>query len=105
MMACPGGLAGVVGVKPPGPVSASWWPRREFRCRGGVPPPTPRPPRRDPDGRPPPAPPEVTPPPPEVDELPTGWRAVVPDLRPLRHADYRRLILGQSVSFLGSMVT
>ncbi|HEV8624672.1 MAG TPA: MFS transporter [Acidimicrobiia bacterium] len=59
----------------------------------------------EPDERLAPAPPEVTPPPPEVDELPTGWRAVVPDLRPLRHADYRRLILGQSVSFLGSMVT
>jgi len=37
--------------------------------------------------------------------MPTGWRAVVPDMRPLRHADYRRLVLGQSVSFLGSMVT
>src|SRR5919108_2778347 len=59
----------------------------------------------EPDERLAPAPPEVTPPPPEVDELPTGWRAVVPDLRPLRHADYRRLVLGQSVSFLGSMVT
>jgi MFS family permease len=59
----------------------------------------------EPDERLAPAPPEVTPPPPEVDELPTGWRAVAPDLRPLRHADYRRLILGQSVSFLGSMVT
>src|SRR2546423_270459 len=47
----------------------------------------------EPDERLAPAPPEVTPPPPEVDELPTGWRAVVPDLRPLRHADYRRLIL------------
>src|ERR671931_292178 len=58
----------------------------------------------EPDERLAPAPPEVTPPPPEVD-LPTGWRAVVPDLRPLRHADYRRLVLGQSVSFLGSMVT
>jgi len=59
----------------------------------------------EPDERLAPAPPEVTPPPPEVDELPTGWRAVVPDLRPLRHADYRRLVVGQSVSFLGSMVT
>jgi MFS family permease len=59
----------------------------------------------EPDERLAPAPPEVTPPPPGVDELPTGWRALVPDLRPLRHADYRRLVLGQSVSFLGSMVT
>ena len=59
----------------------------------------------EPDERLAPAPPEVTPPPPEFDELPAGWRAVVPDLRPLRHADYRRLIFGQSVSFLGSMVT
>jgi MFS family permease len=60
----------------------------------------------EPDERLAPAPPEVTPPPPELDaDLPTGWRAVVPDLRPLRHADYRRLVLGQSVSFLGSMVT
>jgi MFS family permease len=59
----------------------------------------------EPDERLAPAPPEVTPPPPEAGELPTGWRAVVPDLRPLRHADYRRLVVGQSVSFLGSMVT
>ena len=59
----------------------------------------------EPDERLAPAPPEVTPPPPEADGMPTGWRAVVPDMRPLRHADYRRLVLGQSVSFLGSMVT
>ena len=43
---------------------------------------------------------------PEAEGLPTGWRAVVPDLRPLRrHRDYRLLTLGQSVSFFGSMVT
>jgi MFS family permease len=45
-------------------------------------------------------------PPPQAEGLPSGWRAVVPDLRPLRrHRDYRLLELGQSVSFLGSMVT
>src|ERR1700752_4309212 len=59
----------------------------------------------EPDERLAPAPPEVTPPPPEAGGLPTGWRAVVPDLRPLRHRDYRLLVVGQSVSFLGSMVT
>ena len=59
----------------------------------------------DPDERLAPAPPEVTPPSPEAGELPTGWRAVMPDLRPLRHRDYRLLVVGQSVSFLGSMVT
>jgi len=61
----------------------------------------------EPDERLAPAPPEVTPPPvTEGEGLPSGWRAVVPDLRPLRrHPDYRRLTLGQSVSFLGSMVT
>ena len=59
----------------------------------------------EPDERLAPAPPEV-PPPPEAEGLPSGWRAVVPDLRPLRrHRDYRLLTLGQSVSFLGSMVT
>ncbi|MCA1843998.1 MAG: MFS transporter, partial [Actinobacteria bacterium] len=59
----------------------------------------------EPDERLSPAPPEVTPPPPDASELPAGWRAVVPDLRPLRHRDYRLLVVGQSVSFLGSMVT
>src|SRR5437763_65397 len=61
----------------------------------------------EPDERLAPAPPETTPPPPpEAEGLPSGWRAVVPDLRPLRrHRDYRLLTLGQSVSFLGSMVT
>jgi MFS family permease len=58
-----------------------------------------------PDERLAPAPPETTPPPPEAGDLPTGWRAVVPDLRPLRHRDYRLLVVGQSVSMLGSMVT
>src|SRR5258707_14925996 len=59
----------------------------------------------EPDERLAPAPPEVTPPP-QSEGLPSGWRAVVPDLRPLRrHRDYRLLELGQSVSFLGSMVT
>ena len=61
----------------------------------------------EPDERLAPAPPETTPPPPaEAEGLPSGWRAVMPDLRPLRrHRDYRLLTLGQSVSFLGSMVT
>src|SRR5882724_2043323 len=59
----------------------------------------------EPDERLAPAPPEVTPPP-QSEGLPSGWRAIVPDLRPLRrHRDYRLLELGQSVSFLGSMVT
>ncbi|HTC81860.1 MAG TPA: MFS transporter, partial [Acidimicrobiia bacterium] len=59
----------------------------------------------EPDERLAPAPPEVTPAP-EAEGLPSGWRAVVPDLRPLRrHRDYRLLTLGQSVSLLGSMVT
>src|SRR5882762_4379960 len=59
----------------------------------------------EPDERLAPAPPEVAPPP-QAEGLPSGWRAVVPDLRPLRrHRDYRLLELGQSVSFLGSMVT
>jgi MFS family permease len=59
----------------------------------------------EPDERLAPAPPEVSPAP-EAEGLPSGWRAVVPDLRPLRrHGDYRLLTLGQSVSFLGSMVT
>src|SRR5256714_13216683 len=58
-----------------------------------------------PDERLAPAPPEVTPAP-DAEGLPSGWRAIVPDLRPLRrHRDYRLLTLGQSVSFLGSMVT
>ena len=61
----------------------------------------------EPDERLAPAPPETTPPAPaEGEGLPSGWRAVMPDLRPLRrHRDYRLLTLGQSVSFLGSMVT
>ena len=61
----------------------------------------------EPDERLSPAPPEPTPPlPAEVEGLPTGWRAVAPDLRPLRrHRDYRLLTVGQSVSFFGSMVT
>ena len=43
---------------------------------------------------------------PEAEGLPSGWRAVVPDLRPLRrHRDYRLPDVGQSVSFFGSMVT
>src|SRR5437899_6084798 len=59
----------------------------------------------EPDERLAPAPAEVTPAP-EAEGLPSGWRAVVPDLRPLRrHRDYRLLTLGQSVSLLGSMVT
>src|SRR5688572_25620965 len=60
----------------------------------------------EPDERLSPAPPETTPPPPaEVEGLPTGWRAVAPDLRPLRHREYRLLVAGQSVSMVGSMVT
>jgi MFS family permease len=59
----------------------------------------------EPDERLAAAPPEVTPAP-EAEGLPTGWRAVAPDLRPLRrHRDYRLLTVGQSVSFFGSMVT
>jgi MFS family permease len=59
----------------------------------------------EPDERLAPAPPEL-PPDPGAEGMPTGWRAVVPDLRPLRrHRDYRLLTLGQSVSFFGSMVT
>ena len=59
----------------------------------------------EPDERLAPAPPEVTPAP-DAGGLPSGWRAIVPDLRPLRrHRDYRLLTLGQSVSFLGSMVS
>ena len=59
----------------------------------------------EPDERLAPAPPEVAPTP-EAEGLPTGWRAVAPDLRPLRrHRDYRLLTVGQSVSFFGSMVT
>ena len=59
----------------------------------------------EPDERLAPAPPEL-PPDPGTEGMPTGWRAVVPDLRPLRrHRDYRLLTLGQSVSFFGSMVT
>jgi MFS family permease len=58
----------------------------------------------EPDERLAPAPPEVMPAP-EAEGLPTGWRAVLPDLRPLRHREYRLLTVGQSVSFLGSMVT
>jgi MFS family permease len=59
----------------------------------------------EPDERLAPAPPEVLPPP-DAEGLPSGWRAVLPDLRPLRrHREYRLLTLGQSVSFLGSMVT
>jgi MFS family permease len=55
----------------------------------------------EPDERLAPAPPEVTPAP-EAEGLPSGWRAIVPDLRPLRrHRDYRLLTVGQSVSFLG----
>ncbi len=42
---------------------------------------------------------------PGAEGMPTGWRAVVPDLRPLRHRDYRLLVAGQSITFLGSMVT
>jgi MFS family permease len=60
----------------------------------------------EPDERLSPAPPETTPPPPaEVEGLPPGWRAVAPDLRPLRHREYRLLVAGQSVSMVGSMVT
>ena len=59
----------------------------------------------EPDERLAPAPPE-RPPDPGAEGIPTGWRAVAPDLRPLRrHRDYRLLTLGQSVSFFGSMVT
>ncbi|MEW6476467.1 MAG: MFS transporter [Actinomycetota bacterium] len=59
----------------------------------------------EPDERLAPAPSESVPDP-EAQGLPTGWRAVAPDLRPLRrHRDYRLLTVGQSVSFFGSMVT
>jgi MFS family permease len=59
----------------------------------------------EPDERLAPAPPEV-PPDPDAPGIPTGWRALAPDLTPLRrHRDYRLLTFGQSVSFLGSMVT
>src|SRR5689334_15621085 len=78
----------------------------EIRSTAPVPVPYPRT-MPEPDERLAPAPPEATPPPPaEGDGLPAGWRAVVPDLRPLRrHREYRLLTVGQSVSFLGSMVT
>jgi MFS family permease len=59
----------------------------------------------EPDERLSPAPPETPPQPAEAEGLPTGWRAVAPDLRPLRHRDYRLLVAGQSVSMVGSMVT
>ncbi len=60
----------------------------------------------EPDERLSPAPPEKTPSPTADGEgLPTGWRAVAPDLRPLRHREYRLLVVGQSVSMVGSMVT
>ncbi len=63
----------------------------------------------DPDERVAPAPPGGAPAPEggtEEGGLPTGWRAIAPDLRPLqRHRDYRLLTIGQSVSFFGSMVT
>jgi MFS family permease len=59
----------------------------------------------EPDERLAPAPPEV-PPDPDAPGIPTGWRALAPDLTPLRrHRDYRLLTIGQSVSFFGSMVT
>ncbi|HEY3240029.1 MAG TPA: MFS transporter, partial [Acidimicrobiia bacterium] len=59
----------------------------------------------EPDERLAPAPPEVRPDP-DAEGIPTGWRALAPDLTPLRrHRDYRLLTLGQSVSFFGSMVT
>jgi MFS family permease len=59
----------------------------------------------EPDERVAPAPAEVAPSP-DAEGLPTGWRAIAPDLRPLRrHRDYRLLTVGQSVSFFGSMVT
>src|SRR5918999_5043402 len=59
----------------------------------------------EPDERLAPAPSEHTPDA-EAEGLPTGWRAVAPDLRPLRrHRDYRLLTVGQSVSFFGAMVT
>ncbi|MGH9005384.1 MAG: MFS transporter, partial [Acidimicrobiia bacterium] len=59
----------------------------------------------EPDERLAPAPPEV-PPDPDAEGIPTGWRALAPDLTPLRrHRDYRFLTVGQSVSFFGSMVT
>lgn len=59
----------------------------------------------EPDERLAPAPPEVRPAP-EAEGIPSGWRALAPDLTPLRrHRDYRLLTLGQSVSFFGSMIT
>ncbi len=59
----------------------------------------------EPDERLAPAPPEV-PPDPDAAGIPSGWRALAPDLTPLRrHRDYRLLTVGQSVSFFGSMVT
>ncbi|MGH9041119.1 MAG: MFS transporter, partial [Acidimicrobiia bacterium] len=59
----------------------------------------------EPDERLAPAPPEV-PPDPGLEGIPSGWRALAPDLTPLRrHRDYRLLTAGQSVSFLGSMIT
>ena len=58
----------------------------------------------DPDERLAPAPPEVSPV--QEDGLPTGWRALAPDLTPLRrHRDFRLHTLGRGVSFLASMVT
>src|SRR5688500_20373478 len=59
----------------------------------------------EPDERLAPGPPDP-PSGPEGEGLVTGWRAIAPDLRPLRrHRDYRLLTVGQSVSFFGSMVT
>ncbi|MGH9035376.1 MAG: MFS transporter [Acidimicrobiia bacterium] len=59
----------------------------------------------EPDERLAPAPPEV-PPDPDAEGIPTGWRALAPDLTPVRrHRDYRLLTVGQSVSFFGSMIT
>jgi MFS family permease len=59
----------------------------------------------EPDERLAPAPPEGSPASEEVG-LPTGWRALAPDLTPLRrHRDFRLHTLGRGVSFLGSMVT
>ena len=43
---------------------------------------------------------------PQGEGIPSGWRALAPDLTPLRrHRDYRLLTVGQSVSFFGSMIT
>lgn len=42
----------------------------------------------------------------ESEDPPGGWRALAPDLTPLRrHRDFRRLTAGRFITFFGSMVT